>query len=99
MLVQSGRQYKGFFFVIAAAPDQRAISDAATASVAGRGVHDGHRQGGAVGADVRPRQSRDGHVGADLVAAGQFQLPARRVRQPRRCAHRQARHLPAHHLR
>lgn len=61
-------------------------------------MHDGDWQGSSIGADLRPCESRDGHVSVDFVAAGQLQLPARRLRQSRRSAHRQAGHLPAHHF-
>ena len=82
-----------------AAPDQRAFRDGPASFVAGRRLYDGHRQGSAFGADLRARQSRDGHVGAHFLAAGQFQLPARRLRQSRRSAHRQTRHIPPHYIR
>ena len=61
-------------------------------------MHDGHRQGSAVGTDLRSRQSRHGHVGAHFLAAGQFELPARRLRQSRRSADGEAGHFPAHYL-
>ena len=84
--------------VSAAAPDKCPVCDVASPDIAGRGLHYGHWQGSAVGADLRPGESRDGHVSSHLLAAGQLQLPARRLRQSRRSADRQAGHLPAHHL-
>lgn len=81
-----------------AAPDQREVGDSAAEGVPGCGVHHGHRQGRAVGSDLRPRQPRHGHICPHLVAPGQFQLPARRVRQPRRSEDGEAIRLPAHHF-
>ena len=66
--------------VLAAAPDKCPVCDVASPGIAGRGLHYGHWQGSSVGADLRPGESRDGHVSSHLLAAGQLQLPARRLR-------------------
>lgn len=67
-----------------ASPDQRPFGNSASSSVTGCGVYDGHREGSAVRPDLCPGESRDGHIGPDQLATGQLELPARRLRQPRR---------------